>query len=68
MEVRGEGDFGWFEGETRMRYKGDPISIRAHPMLLKEIVDKAGEMGIGENMLVFHTDEYRHYVRMLMED
>jgi hypothetical protein len=65
LVVKGIDDYGQFTGSSRMRYKGEPVSVYVNPDILREIVDKAGEMGVGENLLVFSTESFNHYVRML---
>lgn len=61
--IRGEGDYGWFEEETRCPYKGkEEITFAVSPIFLYDILSHLRHCIVGENALKFEGDNYEHTV------
>lgn len=67
LTVRGEGDYGWFEEETRCPYTGEDIQFSVSPAFLYGILDHLRHCVVGEGALKFEGDNYEYVVCLAAE-
>lgn len=67
MTVRTENVAGWFEAQTNIRYKGDPISLAINPQFLQEIAEKELTCIVGTSLLRFEGENWKHVVALFGE-
>jgi len=65
MTVKGEGDAGWFEESSRVRYKGDETHFEITPMFLEAVLDLNDEAVVGSDRLKFEGKSFVHVVSLL---
>lgn len=59
--VRGSGEFGWYEESVVAKeYDGERLDFAAHPEFLKQIVPLVQRARLGENVVLFEGDNFRH--------
>lgn len=51
LTVRGEGPDGWAEDALRMKYAGEPVSFKAHPLFLKEMAKRSRKVTVSPQAL-----------------
>ena len=68
IKARGEGDRGWSEEETRVRYKGGLIHIKINPQFLLQAFSKLNNMVVGENSVELIGDSFRHVIMLMATD
>jgi len=51
MTVRGEGPDGWAEQTLRLKYTGDNLTFKSHPLFLKEMAKLAKKVTVGDTAL-----------------
>lgn len=56
---RGEGDNGWIEESGDIKYNGEKLDIKVHPVLLSEILKHLQKVIVGERLL-FVGDSFEH--------
>ncbi|KKL47828.1 hypothetical protein LCGC14_2331650, partial [marine sediment metagenome] len=56
---RGEGDNGWIEEKADIKYDGEKLDIKIHPILLGEILKHLHSMIVG-NRLLFKGKNFDH--------
>lgn len=62
LVVRGEGEAGWLEEKSRVRYKGPAFDFDVSSGFLSAILAHSGEMMVGENLLKFEGPDFVHVV------
>lgn len=62
--VRGQGPDGWAEQELRMKYKGDAVQFKAHPVFLKEMSKLAKKILINDQALKVEAEGFVHLVAL----
>lgn len=65
LKLRAEGNTGWFEEETNMGYRGNPLSFIINPHLLKTILGQTRHCIAGESSLKFVGDKWQHIVSLM---
>lgn len=65
LTVRGEGQVGWLEETSRVRYKGPEITFDVSSDFLSAILAHSGDMRVGENLLKFEGANFAHVVSVL---
>lgn len=65
MKVKGEGDVGWIEETSRVRYKGDDVTFSINPSFLKAIIGHSKKAEIGDGRLKFIGDGFVHVVCLM---
>lgn len=69
MKIRAEGDSGWFEETTRIKgYKGNDVSFIINPQYLLQILTKVNTATIGEDRVLFETEDFKHIVTIDNEE
>ena len=65
VTIKGEGNAGWFEETSRVRYKGDPLEFDVNPTFLQQILSHTNEVTINNRTLRFETDDFIHVILTL---
>lgn len=65
MVVHGEGDTGWFEESSRVRYKGGDTHFEITPSFLEVVLSLTDEATVGNDRLKFEGDNFVHVVSLL---
>lgn len=64
MKITSRGALGWYEGEVNVKYKEQPIQFSIHPQFLREIVGKVQTCIIGERVMKFEGENWKHVVSL----
>ncbi len=67
VKIRAEGDSGWFEESTPIRYTDAPISISVHPVMLSSVLDRTKACVLANNAIKFQGEGWEHVVALLSE-
>jgi len=67
IKVNSRNDSGWFEEETRIEFKDDPVHFTITPYLLKDILSKTNTCILNEACLKFEGNEWE-YLALLKEE
>ncbi len=57
LTVRGEGPDGWAEDSLRMKYTGEPVNFKAHPLFLKEMARRSNKVTVSPTSLKVEGDK-----------
>jgi DNA polymerase III sliding clamp (beta) subunit (PCNA family) len=60
-----ENQAGWFEESIETKYKGADVEFEIQPTFLKAILKHKGTATIGEKVLCFSSDNFKHVVQLL---
>lgn len=65
MKVRGEGDRGWWEEETNIRYKESiPLCFSINPSFLQDSINKIKHCFIGKDKMLFEGEDWEHILAL----
>ena len=64
MICTGEGSLGYIKEKTKVNYKGDDISIKIHPVFLKDIIKRLDELIVTKNSLLFKGNGFDHVISL----
>lgn len=62
---RGEGSIGWVEQYVNFDYKGKEVSFFINPIFLIDILKKTNRAVIGEDRILFTSDNFSHTISLL---
>jgi DNA polymerase III sliding clamp (beta) subunit (PCNA family) len=64
MVIRGEGNYGWFQEQADLDYKGEEVTITVNPTMLKTIASKVKRCVLGENSMRFDGESWIYIVAL----
>lgn len=64
IKVSANADFGWFEETTRIKYDEDPVSFKANPEFLMDMLNQVQTCVYGDSKIRFSATNWDHVIAL----
>lgn len=68
LTVKGESASGWFTQRTKLRYTGKPMSFRASPVILQDLVKRWTDCVLGKGRLKVEAGSYTYILHLFVPE
>lgn len=66
--IRGDGTSGWFKETKKLTYDGPPLSFRANPDILADLVKKHTDCIVADGKLLVNAGNYKYVLYLYVPD